>query len=221
MTHQSPRINPTSRTRLNRIPDRGEYDRQVINAILDEALICHVGFVQDDHPFVIPTIHVRIDDHVYLHGSRHSRLLRAAISGAPICLTVTLLDGLVLARSAFHHSMNYRCAVILGKAQKVADRGDKARVLDHLVEHVIKGRSADARMPSEGELNATMVVALAINEASAKLRSGPPADDDADYALPIWAGLIPLALKPGDPIPDPKLAPGIAVPDYVSGYARP
>lgn len=213
---------PTSnRTTVRRIPARGVYDRALINAVLDEALICHVGFVDDGQPFVMPTIHARFDDQLVLHGSRGSRMLRTLASGAPACITVTLLDGLVLARSAFHHSMNYRSVVVLGKGVEVTDRETKLAMLDRLVEHVVPGRTADARGPDDNEFEATMVVALPIDECSAKVRTGPPGDEEADYALDVWAGLIPLSVAPGEPIDDPLLREGIPQPKYARSYVRP
>jgi nitroimidazol reductase NimA-like FMN-containing flavoprotein (pyridoxamine 5'-phosphate oxidase superfamily) len=203
------------RTTVRRLPKRGAYDRATIEAILDEALICHVGFIVDGQPMVIPTIHARVDDALYFHGSVASRMLRSLEQGVPACVTVTLLDGLVLARSAFHHSMNYRSVVVLGTATAVVDREEKRRVLDALVEHVMKGRSADARPPSEAELNATMVLRLPITEASAKIRTGPPLDDEEDYALPVWAGVLPLELTPLEPVADPRMTAGIPLPRYL------
>src|SRR6202165_2091679 len=204
----------TPRTTVRRLGKRGAYDRDTIEAILDEALICHGGFVIDGQPMVIPTIHARVDDALYFHGSVASRMLRSLEQGVPAGVTVTLLDVLVLARSAFHHSMNYRSVVILGTATVVVDREEKLRVLDALVEHVMKGRSADARPPSEAELNATLVLRLPITEASAKIRTGPPIDDEEDYALPVWAGVLPLELPPLAPVADPRLTVGIELPPY-------
>lgn len=207
---------PTLRTRARRMPARAAYDRQTIDAILDEALVAHLGFVHDGQPYVIPTLHARIGDLVYFHGSAASRTIRALSEGTPACLTVTLLDGLVLARSAFHHSMNYRSAVVFGKAEEVTDRQEKLRVLAALVEHVCHGRSADARGPNEMELKQTIVLRLPIREASAKVRTGPPGDDAEDYSLPVWAGVLPLALTPGAPVPDNA----VKLPDYVARYRR-
>lgn len=221
MTTTEPTRPDSARTTIRRLPSRGVYDRAQIHRIVDEALICHVGIIDDGRPYVIPTIHVRIDDTLYLHGSRASRLLSIAGSGAPVCVTITLLDGLVLARSAFHHSMNYRSVVVLGKGRIVEDAGEKRRALDALVEQVVPGRSAEARGASSSESAATQVVAIEIDEASAKVRTGPPTDEDADYALPVWAGVLPTPLTCGEPEPDPKLAPGIVVPEYVSCYRRP
>lgn len=215
-----PNFKPTRRTKVRRLAERGVYDRQVIYSILDEALICHVGFVDGGHPFVLPTIHVRVDDRLYLHGSQGSRMLDRITSGAGACVTVTLVDGLVLARSAFHHSMNYRSVVLLTRGLEIVDSGAKSRMLDALVEHTVPGRLRDARPPSKKELDATKVVALPIDEASAKIRTGPPVDDESDYALPVWAGVIPLSPMAGVPLPDPKLGVNIDVPPYVVGYER-
>lgn len=209
----------TQKTKIKRLPDRAEYDRETIHGILDEALICHVGFVMDDQPYVIPTIHARVGDTLYLHGSAASRMLWTLGKGANACVTVTLLDGLVLARSAFHHSMNYRSVVILGPLEEVIDPDERNKVLDAIVEHIIPGRLAEARRPNRKELKATIVVKIQISEASAKIRTGPPGDDDEDYDLPVWAGVIPLSLQPGKPIPDPLLKEGVDMPDYVIKYA--
>jgi len=210
----------TDRTTVRRLAKRGNYDPDTIHAILDEALICHVGFVVDGSPVVIPTIHTRIGETVYFHGSGASRMLRSLRDGVDACVCVTLLDGLVLARSAFHHSMNYRSAVIFGRATEVVDRNEKIRVLTALVEHVVAGRSANARGPNEVELKQTLVLSLPIEEASAKIRTGSPIDDEEDYAMPIWAGVLPMMLTPQQPIADERLPSDIAVPDYVRGYTR-
>lgn len=209
----------SERTTVRRLAERGVYDRTTIDAIIDEALICHVGFVDDGRPFVIPTIHVRIGDTLYLHGSLRSRMLRVVGSGEPVCVSMTLVDGLVLARSRFHHSMNYRSVVVLGRG-RVVDGDEKRRALDAIVEHVVPGRTRDARGPNDKEFAATRVVAIPIDEASAKVRTGGPSDDEDDYALPIWAGVIPLALAPGAAIPDPRLREGIDMPAYVTNYGR-
>jgi uncharacterized protein len=208
------------RTTVKRLAKRGEYDRHTINAIIDEALICHVGFVVDGSPVVIPTIHTRIGETLYFHGSGASRMLRSLRDGVDACVTVTILDGLVMARSAFHHSMNYRSVVVLGKGREVVEREEKLRVLDALVEHVCAGRSRDARPPNEAELRQTLVIAIPLAEASAKIRTGPAADDDEDYELPIWAGVIPLALAPSVPIDDARLIAGITAPEYATRYKR-
>lgn len=208
----------TDRTRVRRLPTRGAYDTSTIHAILDEALLCHVGFVVDGSPVVIPTIHWREGDTLYFHGSAASRMLRSLRDGVDACVTVTLLDGLVLARSAFHHSMNYRSVVVFGKARPVTDDAEKLRVLDSLVEHVMRGRAKEVRPPNEIEMKQTLVLALPIEEASAKVRAGGPVDDEEDYALPVWAGVLPLTLTPGAPVPDVGVT-GEA-PEYVTTYAR-
>jgi nitroimidazol reductase NimA-like FMN-containing flavoprotein (pyridoxamine 5'-phosphate oxidase superfamily) len=205
----------TDRTRVRRLPKRADYDLATIHAILDEALLCHVGFVMEGAPVVIPTIHWRGGDQLYFHGSAASRMLRSLRDGVEACVTVTLLDGLVLARSAFHHSMNYRSVVLFGTA-RVVEGEEKLQALDDLVEHVIRGRSREVRPPNEVELKQTLVLALPIAEASAKIRSGGPVDDEEDYALPVWAGVLPLTLMPGAPIPDND-AP---VPESVLRYTR-
>lgn len=211
----------TPRTRLVRRADRGSFDRPTVHAILDEALICHIGFEVDGQPYVLPTVHARIGEQLYLHGSVGSRMLRTLRQGAPICVTVTLLDGLVLARSAFHHSMNYRSVVLLGCAQEVTDLQEKRQAFDALVEHIARGRSRDVRPTDELEIRATAVLRLPIEEASAKIRTGPPVDDERDYALPCWAGVVPLALTAAEPIADPALPPGIALPPSLQHYRRP
>ena len=198
-------LEQTERSKVRRLPSRGSYERGTIDAILDEALICHVGFVVGGQPFVIPTIHWRDGDTLYFHGSAASRMLRTLRGGVEACVTVTLLDGLVLARSAFHHSMNYRSVVVFGAAQEVNDRDEKLRALERLVEHIAPGRSAEVRGPSETELRQTLVLALPLTEASAKVRTGPPLDDVDDYKLPVWAGVIPLKLERGLPIEDVSL----------------
>jgi uncharacterized protein len=210
---------PTTRTTVRRHPERGDYDRATIDAILDEALLCHVGFVVEGQPFVIPTIHARDGDILYIHGSPGSRLLRNLKAGVDVCVTVTLLDALVLARSVYNHSMNYRSAVVLGRAQEVTDRDEKLHAMERVVEHVVPGRWADARRPSEGEIKGTTILALGLDEASAKVRSGPPTDDDADLSFPVWAGLVPLELAPRRPVADEGVAE--PVPPYVEDYTRP
>jgi nitroimidazol reductase NimA-like FMN-containing flavoprotein (pyridoxamine 5'-phosphate oxidase superfamily) len=210
---------PSARTEVRR-SERASYDRSTIYSILDEALICHVGFVADEQPFVIPTIHARIDDRLYIHGAPAARMLKTLRGGVPVCVTVTLLDGLVLARSAFHHSMNYRSAVVLGRAREVVDAEEKVSSFRALVEHVVRGRWADCRRPTNKEFAKTQVLGLPIDEASAKVRSGPPIDDDEDHALEHWAGEIPLRLTSFAAIDDPLLATGIARPSYVDGYRR-
>lgn len=209
----------TSRTTLKRLPKRGVYDREEINRILDEGLICHVGFVVDSQPFVIPTGYARIDDQLYIHGSQASRMLRTLSGGVDACVTVTLLDGLVLARSAFHHSMNYRSVVVFGRAILV-EGGEKLRALRGFSEHVLVGRWDDVRQPSKQELQATTVLSMPLSEASAKVRMGPPLDDEEDYELDVWAGVVPLALAAETPVPDPLLRQGIDVPEYALKYTR-
>jgi nitroimidazol reductase NimA-like FMN-containing flavoprotein (pyridoxamine 5'-phosphate oxidase superfamily) len=219
----SPSSEPTSdRVRLRRKRERGSHERAAIDAILDEALIAHLG-IADEHgqPFVIPTLHARRGDVVYLHGSPASRTLRALRGGAPACLTVSLLDGLVLARSVMHHSANYRSAVLLGEATVVETAAEKLTALEAIVEHIVPGRWSEARTPSENELKATSVLALPIEEASAKIRTGPPMDEEEDYELPVWAGVIPIVSETRDPQPDPRLAPGTPTPRSATAYRRP
>jgi nitroimidazol reductase NimA-like FMN-containing flavoprotein (pyridoxamine 5'-phosphate oxidase superfamily) len=193
---------PSSRTTVKRKAERGAYDAELIHAIVDEALICHVGFVHDGAPVVLPTIHARIGDTLYLHGSTANRMLRSLRDGVEACVTCTLVDGLVLARSVFHHSMNYRSVVVFGPARGVEDPGEKLAALEALVERLVAGRWSDARQPTEVELRQTLVVAVPLAEASAKVRTGPPLDDDEDYALPVWAGVIPLETRRLEPITD-------------------
>ena len=218
----TPAAPPSERVRVRRKRERGSYDRAVIDAILDEALIAHLG-VADEHgqPFVIPTLHARSGDVVYCHGSSASRTLRALADGAPACLTVSLIDGLVLARSAMHHSAQYRSAMLLGRARMVEDPEEKRAALRAVVEHIVPGRWPDVREPRENELKATAVLAMAIEEASAKVRVGGPVDDEEDYALAAWAGVIPLGLRAEPPQPDSRLREGIAAPVYASAYRRP
>lgn len=211
---------PTPRTTVRRLPERGLYDRDAVHAVLDEAFLCHVGFVDEGQPFVIPTAFARVGDSVVIHGSAASRMLKVLCAGAPACLTVTLVDGLVLARSAFHHSMNYRSVVVLGKGREISEPVEKLRTLDAIVEHIAPGRLEHVRGASEPELRATRVVGFTLDEASAKLRTGPPKDDEPDYALPVWAGELPLRLATLAPVPDPRLAPGIPLPLHVSGWRR-
>jgi nitroimidazol reductase NimA-like FMN-containing flavoprotein (pyridoxamine 5'-phosphate oxidase superfamily) len=212
----------SERVRLRRKRERGSYEREVIDAILDEGLLAHLGIVDEQgQPFVIPTLHARSGDVVYCHGSTASRTLRALAAGAPACLTVSLIDGLVLARSAMHHSANYRSAMIVGRATSIEDLQEKRVALQAIVEHIVPGRWRDVRGPSENELKATAVLALPIDEASAKVRTGPPLDDEEDYALPAWAGVIPLSSHACAPEPDPRLDAGVRPPAYVTGYRRP
>lgn len=213
---------PSERVRLRRKRERGSYDRAAIDAILDEALLAHLGIV-DEHgqPFVIPTLHARSGDVVYCHGSSASRTLRALAAGTPACLTVSLLDGLVLARAAMHHSANYRSAMLLGIARPVEDADEKLAALRAIVEHIVPGRWDDVRPPSANELAATAVLELRIEEASAKVRTGPPSDDEEDMDLATWAGVIPLTSGAGAPEADPQLRVALAPPPYASAYARP
>jgi len=212
---------PTERTRLHRHAERGTYDRELVERTLDEALFCHVGYVVDGGPRVLPTIHVRVGDTLYIHGSSASHMLRAIRDGSDVCLVATILDGLVLARSAFSHSMNYRSVVVYGPAQEVTDPDEKWMAQKALVDHVCPGRSQHARTPNETELKQTSILALQLREASAKVRTGPPKDDEEDLSLPVWAGVLPLRLVPGEPIDAPDLAPGILPPPNVTRYQRP
>jgi uncharacterized protein len=210
----------TKRTTLKRLPARGHYDRETIDAILDEGFICHVGFAVDEHPYVIPTGYARVGDDLYIHGSSASRMLRNLARGINVCMTVTLVDGLVLARSAFHHSVNYRSVVILGNAELVLDDEEKDKALEALTEHIVPGRWSDVRWPTDLELKATTVLKLAIDEASAKIRTGDPKDDEEDYSMDVWAGVLPLKIETGTPIPDGRLDSSTPVPDYVREYRR-
>lgn len=212
---------PSERTRVRRLPERGAYDRATIDAIVDEALICHLAWVTDEgHPRVIPTIHARVGDTLYVHGSTASRTLRSVKGGREVCVEITLLDGLVLARSAFHHSMNYRSVVVYGHPREVADPREKDLAQRALVDHVAHGRAADARMPNQRELDQTTIVAIALDEVSAKVRTGPPKDDEEDLDLPVWAGVLPLRVVPGDPVPAPDLRDAPPLPGYVAEYRR-
>ncbi len=214
-------VAPTARTRVKRLPKRASYDLDAIYAILDTALVCHVGFAIEGQPYVIPTLHVRIGDRIYIHGSAASRMLGAAAGGTPMAVTVTHIDGLVLARSAFHHSVNYRSVVILGTATLVVDSAEKFAVMKGLIDHIAPGRWDHIRQPNEKELAATSVLSIPIVEASAKLRSGDAIDDEADYALPIWAGQIPIATIATAAIPDARLDASIATPVHVTDYRLP
>ncbi len=211
---------PTERTQVKRLPKRGKYDAETVYKILDEAFVCHVGFVLDGQPFVIPTNFGRVGDTVYLHGSAASRMLRTLSEGIPVCVTVTLVDGLVLARSAFHHSVNYRSVVILGTAKLVEDPAEKMEALRLFTEHIMKGRWDEIRWPTEQEMKGTTVLALQLEEVSAKVRVGGPVDDEEDYSLPVWAGVLPLTQIPGAPVPDERLNAGTPVPEYISNYSR-
>ncbi|HZA60924.1 MAG TPA: pyridoxamine 5'-phosphate oxidase family protein [Actinomycetota bacterium] len=212
---------PSERTQVKRHADRAVYDRGTIHAILDEALFCHVAVVVDRSPRVIPTIHARSGDTLFIHGSNASRTLRALKDGAEGCIVVTLLDGLILARSAFNHSMNYRSVLVYGSLREITDQQEKWEAQRALVEHIVPGRSADARMPNEKELRQTTILAIPLNEASAKVRTGPSIDTEEDYDLPVWAGEIPLKMIPQPPIDDPRLPPGVDVPEYARRYRRP
>lgn len=210
----------TERTTLKRLPLRGVYDRQLVFAILDEGFICHVGFVSDGKPVVIPTGYARVDGRLLIHGSAASRMLRTLKTGIDVCVTVTLLDGLVLARSAFNHSMNYRSVVIFGKATAIEAADEKLAALRALSEHMIPGRWDEVRQPTDKELKATTVLSLPLEEVSAKVRTGPPHDDAEDYALEVWAGILPLKLVPGEPVSDPELRAGIDPPAHLFKYSR-
>jgi hypothetical protein len=211
---------PTERTQVRRLPQRGVYERETVYRILDEGLVCHVGFVADGKPVVIPTGYGRQGDTLYFHGSTASRMFRTLSQGADVCITVTLLDGLVLARSAFHHSMNYRSVILFGKAAVVEEPAEKLAALRAFTEHVAPGRWEEIRPPSEKELKATTVLAIPLKEVSAKVRTGPPLDDEEDYALRVWAGVLPFVLTPQPPIPDARLGGEIPVPEYVRKYLR-
>lgn len=210
----------TPRTTLKRRPARGSYDRTLVHSILDEGLVCHIGFTVDGQPYVVPTTYARSGDRIYIHGSVASRMLRNLASGVPLCFTVTLLDGLVLARSAFHHSMNYRSVMIFGVAREVTEPAERQRAFEAVVNHIVPGRFSETRAPDDQEIKATSVLALEITEASAKVRSGPVSDAEEDYALPYWAGVLPLRLMPQPIIPDDRLAPGTPVPPQVLAYRR-
>ena len=211
---------PTERTRVIREPHRGVYDRETIYKILDEGIVCHVGFSTDAQPFVIPTLFARVGDAIYFHGSAASRMLRGASAGVPVCITVTLTDGLVLARSVFNHSMNYRSVVALGRATLVEDAAEKFEALRAFTEKILPGRWQDARQPNEKELKATSILKLPLAEVSAKIRSGPVQDDEEDYALQVWAGIVPLHLQAQAPIRDERCDPAIPTPAYAANYQR-
>ncbi|MDX6693990.1 MAG: uncharacterized protein QOF02_1593 [Blastocatellia bacterium] len=214
------RFEPTERTTLKRLPKRAEYDRAAVYEILDEGFICHVGFAVEGQPFVIPMGYGRVRDQLYIHGSQASRMLRQLRGGINVCVTVTLVDGLVLARSAFHHSMNYRSVVVFGQARVVDDATEKMEALRLFTEHVVRGRWDDVRWPNESEMKATLVLAVPLSEASAKVRTGPPLDDEEDYEMTVWAGVVPLSTRAGTPINDPRLPPDIEPPAYATDYRR-
>lgn len=211
-------MNITDRSQLRRLPKRGSHELAVIHEILDAAFLAHVGFSINGQPFVIPTLFGRNGEKLYIHGSAASRMLRQLHTGVPACVTVTHVDGLVLARSAFHHSMNYRSVVAFGSAKTIEDPSRKAEALRIISEHLIKGRWDDVRQPNEKELNATSVLEFTIEEASAKVRTGPPLDDEEDYALPVWAGVLPLRMEAGSPLPDERLISGTEVPEYARHF---
>jgi nitroimidazol reductase NimA-like FMN-containing flavoprotein (pyridoxamine 5'-phosphate oxidase superfamily) len=210
----------TDRNRIKRLPQRGHYDRETIHRILDEALICHVAFVDKGQPYVIPTNFARVEDRIVLHGAKASRLLKHIEVGHPICVEATIVDGLVLARSVFHHSVNYRSVVVFGKGRLIEDQQEKLTALQAVTEHLIPGRWQEARLPNPKELNATRVVSVQIEEASAKIRMGPAVDEQEDYDLPVWAGLLPMQEVTLPPIRDERLPGDIPLPDYVAGYSR-
>src|SRR5215813_506839 len=211
---------PTEHTQVKRLPKRGKYDRKTVHAILDAAFVCHVGFCVEGQPYVIPTNYGRSGDTVYLHGSAASRMLRTLSEGIPVCVTVTLVDGLVLARSAFHHSVNYRSVLVLGTAKLVDDPAEKMEALRLFTEHIMRGRWDEIRWPNEQEMKGTTVLALPLEEVSAKVRVGGPVDDEEDYSLPVWAGVLPLSQTTGAPVPDTRLKEGTPVPDYIANYSR-
>lgn len=211
----------SEKTTLKRLPQRGSFQRDTVNAILDAAFLCHVAFVVDGQPYVIPTSYARVNDELFIHGSAASRMLRNLSEGIPVCVTVTLVDGLVLARAAFHHSINYRSVVVFGTAQLVTDERAKFDALKAFTEHVIPGRWAEIREPNSQELKGTTVLALPLQEASAKIRTGPPIDDDEDMALPVWAGVLPLTVTAGEPLADPHLSAATPVPAHVTRYGKP
>jgi uncharacterized protein len=211
---------PSERTTVKRMPHRGVYDPAIIKSILDEGLVCHLGFSVDSQTYVLPTIYARDGEQILIHGSAASRMLRNIRRGMAVCATVTLIDGLVLARSAYHHSMNYRSVVILGNATEILERSTKLAAMRTIVNHIVPGRWEEVRGPSEAEIRATMVLSLPLNEASAKVRTGPPLDDEEDYALTSWAGVLPLSLDAHAPINDPRVPAGIQTPAYVRFYRR-
>lgn len=215
-----PHFTKTEKHRIKRLPKRGQYDRESIYRILDEALICHVGFVENGQPYVIPINFVRVEDTIVLHGAKASRLLKHIAAGHPVCVEATIVDGLVLARSVFHHSVNYRSVVLFGTGRALEQEQEKLRALKAITDHLIPGRWQETRPPNRKEMNATSVVSIKIDEASAKVRMGPPLDDEEDYALPVWAGILPLQETPLPPIRDELLPENIPLPEYIAGYSR-
>lgn len=213
-------LEKTDRTTISRLAKRGSYDQELVYSILDEGLFCHVAYTINNQPFMIPTGYCRLGDRLYIHGSVGSHFMRELAKGIDVCLCVSLIDGLVLARSAFHHSVNYRSVVVFGKARLVEDENERWNALERFTEHVVPGRWKEVRQPSPGEMKATMVVSFELGEASAKLRTGGVGDDPEDMDLDVWAGVLPLSLQTGPPLPDEALKKGISVPDYVAGYKR-
>jgi uncharacterized protein len=210
----------TDTTRIRRLPKRGHYDRSTIYQILDEALICHVGFVESGQPYVIPINFARMGDALVMHGANASRLLRHIADGHPVCVEATVVDGLVLARSVFHHSVNYRSVVLFGRGKLIKKDEQKLAALEAITEHLIPGRWQEARLPNRKELNATSVVSIEIESASAKVRTGPPVDDEADYSLPVWAGLLPIEARALSPRRDEQQADDVPLPGYIAHYSR-
>jgi nitroimidazol reductase NimA-like FMN-containing flavoprotein (pyridoxamine 5'-phosphate oxidase superfamily) len=209
-------MNKPRRSRINRIPSRGHYDKETIYRIIDEAVYCHVSFVQNNQPFIIPTIHARINDRIALHGAKASRMLKHIVEGNEVCIGITIMDGLVLARSVFHHSMNYRSVVIFGKGEEIKEKENKLNALEAITNHLLPGRWEYARQPNEKELSATNVVSVKIDETSAKIRTGPPKDEKEDYDLPVWAGVLPVEKIIRNPINDLHLDNSIQLPDYIT-----
>ncbi len=221
MSAPSTEFPETERTSIGRSPERGTRDRATAEAILDEGLLCHIGLTTDHGPVVIPTTYARHGDELLIHGSPAATWLRATGKGTPVCVTVTHVDGLVIARSAFHHSMNYRSVVVFGTAEPIREHADKAAALDAIVEHIVPGRTSEVRPMTDEEVTKTLVLRLPLSEASVKIRAGGPIDDEEDYELPdVWAGVVPMATSFGVPIDDERLAPGIAAPASVTGYRR-
>ncbi len=200
---------PTPRTKVRRLAKRGVYDKTSVNRMLDEGYLCHVGFAVEGQPYVIPTLYARADDTIYFHGSGASRMLKTLAQGVDVCVTVTLVDGYVLARSAFHHSMNYRSVAILGRARLVSEEAEKLAALRIITDHVVPQRWDEVRGPNELEMKQTVVLALPLNEVSAKVRVGPPVDDEEDYGRPVWAGVVPIETALGEPVPDGRVLPGV------------